>query len=179
MQLWIGKLLCLSGQQSAGTFPTSGCCCVLRAEIVSAAAASSQLVDQLLPASPNAKAPAGLTTPPSLRVNQSVCLMFNVHYIYSIWRFMPFFNSLEKWVGDFSPFPSQAQFSDTEEDYSSRAPASRHLSSDVKQVRHASQRSKVRGYNTEYERTASQNPADSAICHLSPITVSTKARCMV
>uniref|UniRef100_A0A3Q0R518 Opsin 4 n=1 Tax=Amphilophus citrinellus TaxID=61819 RepID=A0A3Q0R518_AMPCI len=63
-----------------------------------------------------------------------------------------------------------AQFSDTEEDYPSRTPASRHLSSDVKQVRHASQRSKVRGYNTEYERTAPHSPADSAICHLSPVT---------
>lgn len=79
------------------------------------------------------------------------------------------------WIADFSPFPSQAQFSDTEEDYSSRTPVSRHLSGDAKQVRHASQRSKVRGYNTEYERTSAHNATDPAICHLSPITVSIKA----
>lgn len=68
---------------------------------------------------------------------------------------------------------SQAHFSDTEEDSTSRTPVSRQLSSDVKQVRHASQRSKVRGHNTgEFERTAAHNPTDPAICHLSPITVS-------
>uniref|UniRef100_A0A669CN55 Opsin 4b n=1 Tax=Oreochromis niloticus TaxID=8128 RepID=A0A669CN55_ORENI len=67
-----------------------------------------------------------------------------------------------------------AQFSDTEEDYSSRTPVSRHLSSDAKQVRHASQRSKVRGYNTEYERTSAHNATDPAICHLSPITALTE-----
>uniref|UniRef100_A0A3Q2QHS9 Opsin 4 n=1 Tax=Fundulus heteroclitus TaxID=8078 RepID=A0A3Q2QHS9_FUNHE len=38
-----------------------------------------------------------------------------------------------------------AHFSDTEEECSSRTPVSRHLSVDVKQVRHASQRSKVSG----------------------------------
>ncbi|XP_005749776.1 melanopsin-A-like [Pundamilia nyererei] len=67
-----------------------------------------------------------------------------------------------------------AQFSDTEEDYSSRTPVSRHLSGDAKQVRHASQRSKVRGYNTEYERTSAHNATDPAICHLSPITALTE-----
>lgn len=59
-----------SGQQSAGTFLTSGYCCVLRAETVSAAAASSPSADQPSPASQSSKAPAGLTTLPSLRVNQ-------------------------------------------------------------------------------------------------------------
>ncbi|XP_039991375.1 melanopsin-A-like [Xiphias gladius] len=67
-----------------------------------------------------------------------------------------------------------ARFSDTEEDCSSRAPVTRQLSGDVKQVRHASQRLKVRGYNTgEFERTATHNPTDPAICHLSQITTLT------
>ncbi|XP_049420059.1 melanopsin-A-like isoform X3 [Epinephelus fuscoguttatus] len=68
-----------------------------------------------------------------------------------------------------------AHFSDTEEDCSSRAPVIRQLSGDVKQVRHASQRSKVRGHNTgEFERTAAHNPTDPAICHLSQITTVTE-----
>ncbi|KAM7381404.1 hypothetical protein PAMA_012300 [Pampus argenteus] len=68
-----------------------------------------------------------------------------------------------------------AHFSDTEEDSSSRTAISRQLSSDVKQVRHASQRSKVRGHNTgEFERTAAHIPTDPAICHLSQITTLTK-----
>uniref|UniRef100_A0A3B4UPU5 Opsin 4 n=1 Tax=Seriola dumerili TaxID=41447 RepID=A0A3B4UPU5_SERDU len=63
-----------------------------------------------------------------------------------------------------------ARFSDTEEDCSSRTPVTCQLSSDVKQVRCASQRLKVRGYNTgEFERTAAHNPTDPAICHLSQI----------
>lgn len=79
-------------------------------------------------------------------------------------------------AGDFICVLSQAHFSDTEEDCSSRAPVIRQLSGDVKQVRHASQRSKVRGHNTgEFERTAAHNPTDPAICHLSQITVSTGA----
>ncbi|MEQ2226743.1 hypothetical protein ILYODFUR_030492 [Ilyodon furcidens] len=68
-----------------------------------------------------------------------------------------------------------AHFSDTEEDCSSRMPDGRHLSVDVKQVRHASQRSKVSGHSAgEFERTAALNPTDPAICHLSQLTVSTK-----
>ncbi|XP_045925457.1 melanopsin-A-like [Micropterus dolomieu] len=68
-----------------------------------------------------------------------------------------------------------ARFSDTEEDCSSQMPASRQLSSDVKQVRHASQRSKVRGHNTrEFERTATHIPTDPAICLLSQITTQTE-----
>ncbi|XP_071319069.1 melanopsin-A-like isoform X2 [Trachinotus anak] len=65
-----------------------------------------------------------------------------------------------------------ARFSDTEEDYSSRTPVIRQLSTDVKQVRCASQRLKVRGYNPgEFERTVAHNPTDPAICHLSQITL--------
>ncbi|MEQ2216557.1 hypothetical protein XENOCAPTIV_018132, partial [Xenoophorus captivus] len=68
-----------------------------------------------------------------------------------------------------------AHFSDTEEDCSSRTPDGGHLSVDVKQVRHASQRSKVSGHSAgEFERTAALNPTDPAICHLSQLTVSTK-----
>ncbi|XP_037609922.1 melanopsin-A-like isoform X1 [Sebastes umbrosus] len=68
-----------------------------------------------------------------------------------------------------------AHFSDTEEDCSSRTPAIRQLSGDVKQVRHASQRTKVRGHHTgEFERTAAHNPTDPAICHLSQITTLTE-----
>lgn len=70
-------------------------------------------------------------------------------------------------------FLSQARFSDAEEDISSRTPVSRQLSCDVKQVRHTSQRSKVRGHNMgEFDRTAAHNPTDPAICLLSQITVS-------
>ncbi|XP_038570773.1 melanopsin-A-like [Micropterus salmoides] len=68
-----------------------------------------------------------------------------------------------------------ARFSDTEEDCSSQIPASRQLSSDVKQVRHASQRSKVRGHNTrEFERTATHIATDPAIYLLSQITTQTE-----
>ncbi|XP_054454330.1 melanopsin-A-like [Anoplopoma fimbria] len=64
-----------------------------------------------------------------------------------------------------------ARFSDTEEDSLSRTPASRQLSG----VRHANQRTKVRGHNTgEFERTAAHNPTDPAICHLSQITTLTE-----
>lgn len=73
----------------------------------------------------------------------------------------------------FSFFFSQARFSDAEEDSSSRTPVGRQLSCDVKQVRHTSQRSKVRGHNMgEFDRTAAHNPTDPAICLLSQITVS-------
>ncbi|KAF0025614.1 hypothetical protein F2P81_022495 [Scophthalmus maximus] len=66
-----------------------------------------------------------------------------------------------------------AHLSDTEEDGLSRTPVTHQLSADVKQVRRASQRSKVRSHNTgEFERTAAHNPTDPAVCHLSPITVS-------
>uniref|UniRef100_A0A3P8U5Y0 Opsin 4 n=1 Tax=Amphiprion percula TaxID=161767 RepID=A0A3P8U5Y0_AMPPE len=65
-----------------------------------------------------------------------------------------------------------AHLSDTEDDCSSQTPVSRQVSSDVKQVRHTSQRSKVRGHATgEFERAAAHNPADSVLCHLSQITV--------
>ncbi|KAM9425195.1 melanopsin-A-like [Pholidichthys leucotaenia] len=63
-----------------------------------------------------------------------------------------------------------AHFSDTEDDCSSRTPVSRHLSSDIRQMRHSSQRSKLRGFNPgEFERTSVHRPTDSAICHLSQI----------
>ncbi|XP_030255671.1 opsin 4b isoform X1 [Sparus aurata] len=68
-----------------------------------------------------------------------------------------------------------ARFSDAEEDISSRTPVSRQLSCDVKQVRHTSQRSKVRGHNMgEFDRTAAHNPTDPAICLLSQITTLTE-----
>lgn len=83
-------------------------------------------------------------------------------------------------VCDFVCVSSQARFSDTEEDCSSQIPASRQLSSDVKQVRHASQRSKVRGHNTrEFERTATHIATDPAIYLLSQITVSIGAWLML
>uniref|UniRef100_A0A3Q1IIM4 G-protein coupled receptors family 1 profile domain-containing protein n=1 Tax=Anabas testudineus TaxID=64144 RepID=A0A3Q1IIM4_ANATE len=64
-----------------------------------------------------------------------------------------------------------AHFSDTEEDCSSRVPVSRESSSDVKQVRHASQRLKVKVHSTEeFERAATHNPTAQVICHLSQIT---------
>ncbi|XP_053196976.1 melanopsin-A-like [Scomber japonicus] len=68
-----------------------------------------------------------------------------------------------------------AHFSDTEEESSIRTPVSRQLSSDVKQGRRASQRSKVRGHHTgEFQRTGAINPTDPAICHLSQITTLTE-----
>ncbi|CAK6956825.1 melanopsin-A-like [Scomber scombrus] len=68
-----------------------------------------------------------------------------------------------------------AHFSDTEEESSSRTPVSRQLSSDLKQGRHASQRSKVRGHHTgDFQRTGAVNPNDPAICHLSQITTLTE-----
>ncbi|XP_041828986.1 melanopsin-A-like [Melanotaenia boesemani] len=68
-----------------------------------------------------------------------------------------------------------ARFSDTEEDCSSRTPVSHHLSIDVKQVRHSSQRSKVSGHSRgEFERTAAHIPTDPAICHLSQLTTLTE-----
>ncbi|XP_068439170.1 melanopsin-A-like [Clinocottus analis] len=65
-----------------------------------------------------------------------------------------------------------ARLSDTEEDYScsSRTAAGRQSYVDVKQMRHTSQRTKVRGNKGEFERTAAHNPTDPAICHLSQIT---------
>ncbi|XP_042254065.1 melanopsin-A-like isoform X1 [Thunnus albacares] len=68
-----------------------------------------------------------------------------------------------------------AHLSDTEDDSSSRTPVSRQLSTDVKQVRHASQRSKVRGHNMgEFHRTSAVHPTDPAICHLSQINTLTE-----
>lgn len=69
---------------------------------------------------------------------------------------------------------SQAHFSDTEEDCSSRVPVSRQASGDVKQqVRHSSQRLKVKGHNREeFERTAAHNPTGPVTCHLWQVTVS-------
>ncbi|XP_037547080.1 opsin 4b [Nematolebias whitei] len=68
-----------------------------------------------------------------------------------------------------------ARFSDTEEDCSSRTPVSHHLPVDVKQVRRASQRSKVSGHGGgEFERAAALNPTDPAVCHLSQLTTLTE-----
>ncbi|TNN68419.1 Melanopsin-A [Liparis tanakae] len=67
-------------------------------------------------------------------------------------------------LGRYIPYLG-AHFSDTEEDCSSRTPASRQLSS---------QRTKVRGNKGEFERTAAHNPADPAVCHLSKITTLTE-----
>ncbi|XP_075999722.1 melanopsin-A-like [Genypterus blacodes] len=65
-------------------------------------------------------------------------------------------------------------FSDTEADPSSRPTVTHQLSGDVKQVRHASQRSKVRGQSSEdLERTATHKPTDPSICRLSQITTLT------
>lgn len=70
----------------------------------------------------------------------------------------------------------QAHFSDTEEDCSSRVPVSRQPSSDVKQVRHASQRSKVKGPSREeVERAAVHNATDHVVCHVSQSTVSVES----
>ncbi|CAL8282776.1 unnamed protein product [Merluccius merluccius] len=64
-------------------------------------------------------------------------------------------------------------FSDTEADLS-RLPLSRQYSSDIKQVRHTSQRSKVRGRDSGvFERAAIHNPSDPSICHLSLISTQT------
>lgn len=55
----------------------------------------------------------------------------------------------------------------------SRTPVARQLSSDGKQVRHSSQRSKVRGHNMgKFERAAAHNSTGPAICLLSQVTVS-------
>lgn len=62
--------LFLSDQHSAGIYPTSGCCCVLLAETVSLAVASSPPADQPSPASQRATASAGPATPPNPRANQ-------------------------------------------------------------------------------------------------------------
>ncbi|XP_071380092.1 opsin 4b [Centroberyx affinis] len=65
--------------------------------------------------------------------------------------------------------------SDTEADLSSRTPGTRQLSSDVKQVRHASQRSKVRGRDSGvFERAAAHNPTDPSICRLTQVTTLTE-----
>uniref|UniRef100_A0A3B5LCY6 Opsin 4b n=1 Tax=Xiphophorus couchianus TaxID=32473 RepID=A0A3B5LCY6_9TELE len=65
-----------------------------------------------------------------------------------------------------------AHLSDTEEDCSSRTPAGRLLSTEV---RHASQRSKVSGHSAgASERTTALNPTDPAICHLSQLTTPTE-----
>ncbi|XP_041670853.1 melanopsin-A-like [Cheilinus undulatus] len=64
-----------------------------------------------------------------------------------------------------------AHFSDTEDECSSRTPISRQLSADAKQVRHSSQRSKVRGHNMgEYERRG-HNLSDPGIRLISHITM--------
>lgn len=169
----------LSGQRSASIFPTSGYCCALLAETVSPAAASSPPADQPSPANQRAKATTSPATPPCLRANQWVYVISNM---VCLCLTLPMTNALNSkllilvlFVCDFAIVLSQARFSDTEED-SSRTPVCRQLSSDVKQVRHTSQRSKVRGYNTgEFERTAAHNPTDPAICLLSQITVSIEA----
>lgn len=165
--IWIFLSIPLSGQRSASIFPTSGCCCASPAETVSAAAVSSPPADQPSPANLRAKAPASPATPPCLRANQWVSsygmfLSYTSHDKRSDLR-----------VVDFVHMLSQARFSDTEEDCSSRTPVSRQFCGDVKQVCHASQRSKVRGHNMgEFERTAAHNPTDPAICLLSQVTVS-------
>lgn len=65
----------------------------------------------------------------------------------------------EGWVTDCGFTSPQAHFSDTEDDCSSRTPASRQLSADVKQVRRPSQRSKVSGQGTEkFEKTDAHTP---------------------
>ena len=70
------------------------------------------------------------------------------------------------------PLP-QARFSDMEDDCMSRTPIARQLSSDGKQVRHSSQRSKGRGHNMgKFERAAAINSTAPAICLLSQVTVS-------
>ncbi|KAM4715820.1 melanopsin-A-like isoform 3-T3 [Anableps anableps] len=59
-------------------------------------------------------------------------------------------------------------FSDTEEDCSSRTPVSRHLSIDVKQVRHASQRSKLDSMMREPgPKTVSKNPSSIIVTSIS------------
>ncbi|XP_040031897.2 opsin 4b isoform X1 [Gasterosteus aculeatus] len=64
-----------------------------------------------------------------------------------------------------------AHFSDTEEECSSRTPAGRQLSGDVKQIRHCSQRTTVRSDNAaELGRTAPHDPTDPAPRALSQIT---------
>lgn len=68
----------LSGRRSASTFPTSGCCCALPAETVSAAAASSPPGDRPSPANQSAKATTSPATPPCLRANQWVYLISNM-----------------------------------------------------------------------------------------------------
>ncbi|KAJ3607473.1 hypothetical protein NHX12_024524 [Muraenolepis orangiensis] len=61
-------------------------------------------------------------------------------------------------------------FSDMEADVSMQLPLSRQYSSD-RQVRHTSQRSKVRGRDSGvFERAAVHTPTDPSICHLSLIT---------
>lgn len=79
-QLWIWVFLSNSpsGQRSAGIFLTSGYCCVLLAETVWPAVASSPPADQPSPANQRAKAPAGFATPPWLRANQWVYFISNL-----------------------------------------------------------------------------------------------------
>lgn len=175
--------LSLSGQRLASIFPTSGYCCAFLAETGSAAAVSCPPDDQPSPANQRARAPASPATPPCLRANQWVYLISNMvcHC-----RTLPMTAALScelmilvSCVCGFVWVLSQAHFSDTEEDCSSRTPVSRQSYSDVKQVRHSSQRSKVRGHNIgEFERTAAHNPTDPAICLLSQVTVSSGARLM-
>ncbi|XP_056433631.1 melanopsin-A-like [Gadus chalcogrammus] len=65
-------------------------------------------------------------------------------------------------------------FSDTEADPSMRLPVSHQYSSDSKQVRHSSQRSKVRVRDSGvFERAAVHSPTDPSICHLSLISTQT------
>ncbi|KAM3859865.1 melanopsin-A-like [Diretmus argenteus] len=66
--------------------------------------------------------------------------------------------------------------SDTEADRLSRRPLNRQLtggSCDVRQMRHASQRSKGRGCDLVFERASAHNPTDPSICRLSQITTLT------
>ncbi|XP_034563210.1 melanopsin-A-like [Notolabrus celidotus] len=63
-----------------------------------------------------------------------------------------------------------ARFSDTEDECSSRTPVSRQLSADAKQVRHSSQRSKVRGHNTGESERSGHNLPDPGIRLISHIT---------
>lgn len=168
-----------SGRHSAGIFPTLGCCCVLLAGIASAAAASCPLADQPSPANRKAKVTASTTTPPSLRANQWVYLISNMVCL-CLTLSMSYALNYELLILDLCVCDicvlSQAHFSDTEEDCSSRVPVSRESSSDVKQVRHASQRLKVKVHSTEeFERAATHNPTAQVICHLSQITVSIKS----
>lgn len=110
----------------------------------------------------------------------SECALYPMRYVYALhfkWLLLP--------VADFGcawfclGVASKAHFSDTEEECSSRTPAGRQLSGDVKQIRHCSQRTKVRSDNAaETGRTAPHDPTDPAPRALSQITVSTGGHLM-